>query len=397
MQVVVVGGSLTGNKGAASMVLGLIDELDDCGTAVLTPSARSDRASRLAGDSIVAAFGPIEIITACLLALVTRLSRGRIATPALRCLWRADVVADVSGISFVDGRGGLTLVYNVLLVLPALLLGRPVVKVSQAMGPFERTSTRMAARLVLPRMAAVLARGERTVDHLEAAGLHHDGLVPDSAFLMRVGAADEDWADEVVAALPDGERPPVVVAPSQVVVGQASDGGVAYRAAVVALLDHLTFSGPVIVMAHAAQPGQSAGRLNDLPLCEEVVAACARPARCRVVGGDATPRQLRALMARCEFVVASRFHAMISALATATPVIVVGWSHKYREVLRAFGQAELALDHRSITPDVLVAAVEETAASATSIRTDLALHAQRAREAARRNAQAVRSAGRAAP
>lgn len=36
---------------------------------------------------------------------------------------------------------------------------------------------------------------------------------------------------------------------------------------------------------------------------------------------------------------------MISALATSTPVFVIGWSHKYREVLGDFGLERLGAGH----------------------------------------------------
>ena len=45
----------------------------------------------------------------------------------------------------------------------------------------------------------------------------------------------------------------------------------------------------------------------------------------------------------------SRFHAMISALAERTPLLVIGWSHKYAEVLAPFGLADLALAYDDLT------------------------------------------------
>lgn len=391
MRVAIIGGSLTGNKGAASMVLGLLDGLDGHEVAILSPSAPADAASEVAPGIPVAQFGPAEIAVAVLLAPLARLSGGRISTPSLRELSRSDVVADVSGISFVDGRGLLVLVYNVLLVLTPVLLGKPVVKVSQAMGPFQRPTTRVAGRLVLPRMRAVLARGSRTVEHLDDLGIDHAGLVADSAFLMRTSAADREWAADVLAQH-DMHSPPMIVVPSQVVVDQAADGGAAYRAAIVALLDDLTTEGPVLVMAHSAQPGQPAGKLNDLPLCRELAERTQRPDRCIVVGDDASPRQLRALMAASEAVVASRFHAMVSALATGTPVLVIGWSHKYQEVLHEFGCSELALDHRTITIEPLILATSRLRARADDLRGQLADRLPPVRQSAEQNIHAIEAA-----
>lgn len=54
----------------------------------------------------------------------------------------------------------------------------------------------------------------------------------------------------------------------------------------------------------------------------------------------------------------SRFHAMISGLSTCTPTVVVGWSHKYREVLDDFGLAEFGMDSATLsTPLTIVSNV----------------------------------------
>jgi polysaccharide pyruvyl transferase WcaK-like protein len=39
---------------------------------------------------------------------------------------------------------------------------------------------------------------------------------------------------------------------------------------------------------------------------------------------------------------------MISGLATSTPTVVVGWSHKYKEVLDDFGLSALGLDSSAL-------------------------------------------------
>jgi polysaccharide pyruvyl transferase WcaK-like protein len=59
--------------------------------------------------------------------------------------------------------------------------------------------------------------------------------------------------------------------------------------------------------------------------------------------------ELRRLVADARVLVTSRFHAMISGLATATPTIVLGWSHKYREVLDLFGATEYGLDAMALS------------------------------------------------
>ena len=50
---------------------------------------------------------------------------------------------------------------------------------------------------------------------------------------------------------------------------------------------------------------------------------------------------------------------MISGLATSTPTVVVGWSHKYKEVLDDFGLAEFGMDSAELShPESIVAKVK---------------------------------------
>lgn len=357
--VAIVGGSLTGNKGASSMVLAVADRVrrddPDARITVLSPLAADDESMARSLGVALEPFGPAKIILAAPLSLLARVTGGRIPRrgPAAS-LRAANVVADVSGIAFVDGRGLMTLVYNILLVLPALLLGRPVVKIAQAVGPFAERANRIAARAVLSRMAGLLARGRATEEHLRDLGVRFDGVAADVAFLMEVGAEEDNWARGVA-----GGTPFVAVAPSQVVLDQAEPLGLDYIANVVAVVDALAEHRSVLLVAHSARPGQGASRLNDIPICEEVLERVARPERCRLAPVNATPRQLRALIGRSDLLVASRFHAMISGLATGVPSLVVGWSHKYREVLADFGVPELALDFRAARPEALAAQAVE--------------------------------------
>jgi colanic acid/amylovoran biosynthesis protein len=45
---------------------------------------------------------------------------------------------------------------------------------------------------------------------------------------------------------------------------------------------------------------------------------------------------IKRLITLCDMVVVSRFHAMVGALAAGVPPLVLGWSHKYAEVMDDF-------------------------------------------------------------
>ncbi|MBD3292200.1 MAG: hypothetical protein GF393_04705, partial [Armatimonadia bacterium] len=343
VQVAALGAAFSANKGAAAMMQSLIDNLPEYLPApsfdVLTPHPGSDR--KVVSDDRVqivslTPLGLVLVWTLALLAAGLRMLRlpwrWLCRTAALRALARADVVVDVAGISFVDGRGLPILVYNTLMTSLPLLLGRPTVKAAQALGPMRRPTTRVAARMVLPRLDTICARGSQTAAHLGESGFRKVELTADLAFTLHPGESSEG----------DAARTSVGIVPSRVVEAACTKQGIDYHGVLTAFVTGLLDDGTadeVVLIPHSAIPGRKPGRMNDLPLCRDLHHRVDRTA-CHLAEGTLDPHQLRDLIAACDVLVTSRFHAMISALATATPVLVIGWSHKYREVMEQFDLAE---------------------------------------------------------
>jgi polysaccharide pyruvyl transferase WcaK-like protein len=80
----------------------------------------------------------------------------------------------------------------------------------------------------------------------------------------------------------------------------------------------------------------------------------------------------------------SRFHAMVGALCMHTPVLVLGWSHKYAEVMQQFELEEWVLDYRSHDVAGLVARVRELVAASAALRARIAEHLPQVRDASYR-------------
>lgn len=55
------------------------------------------------------------------------------------------------------------------------------------------------------------------------------------------------------------------------------------------------------------------------------------------------PVQLKGVLGTARPVVGSRFHALVGALSQGVPVLAIGWSHKYDELLRQFDCPECLL------------------------------------------------------
>ncbi len=59
------------------------------------------------------------------------------------------------------------------------------------------------------------------------------------------------------------------------------------------------------------------------------------------------PRVLKGILGKANFVIGSRFHALVSALSQGVPCIGAGWSHKYPELFRDFSCQHLLISDLS--------------------------------------------------
>jgi len=360
--VVTVGAAYSANKGAASMLQALLDRLPGPREVVAVSTHAADDRRVLARTDIglrVVSQRPVELLGIHFpLALVAAALRTAhlpwrwVCRPAaLREIAHADVVADISGISFVDGRRKAVLLYNTLLVAVPVLLGRPVVKCAQAMGPVRTPLSRRLAGAVLPRLRTICPRGTETESHLRELGLTN--LVPanDLAFVMEVPDDVRARMAERLAA-EAGDGPYLVVSPSQVVATSCDQAGIPYERIMADLMDAIADKGEVtpVLIAHSALPG-GVSHMNDLPLCRAIHGRLRRRDAVVFFDDDLLPTELRAIIGAGDALVTSRFHAMISALTEGTPPLVIGWSHKYAEILDPFGLGDVAMTFDQLGSD----------------------------------------------
>ena len=338
-----------------SVMARLPNEMGDCHFDILTTYPDADASRIPAGaDAAVVGLQPlrlalVEFPIACL-ALVARTLRIPlfwVRSRGCRSILDSSVVVDVAGISFADGRGFAIVVYNALMTGVPLLLGVPTVKAAQALGPFQSIPNKWLAPLVLRRVKTVCARGARTREHLDSLRGVNAVDVADLAFSLDEAAG---LPSAVSTALSSLDSNFIVVMPSAVVKGIFESTGGNYVSAMASLVTEIrSKTGRSVVIApHSYRAGLPEGRMNDGPVCREVAEACAGDSQVLGLDSDLTAGELRHLVALGSVLVTSRFHAMISGLATSTPTVVVGWSHKYKEVLDDFGLSSLGLDSSAL-------------------------------------------------
>jgi polysaccharide pyruvyl transferase WcaK-like protein len=277
---------------------------------------------------------------------------------ATQALARSQVLICLAGVSFIDGRLKF-LPFNIATVLPALLLGVPVVKFAQALGPFRDKLSRLVARIILPRCKHIFARGAKTHQYLEE-------LFPVAGFYDRADDVAFSFREEFSLSIGDpnrmekslpelhrarGEGRTIIgVCPSVVVAKRAEAAGWDYTKFMVKLISGLVGDGYSIALFPNATRAEDMDKPhnNDLPLLRRIAAGIdtAQLMHVTTFSGSLNAAQIHQIIKECDVAAVSRFHAMVGALVCHTPIVVIGWSHKYMEVMERFGQQDMVLDYR---------------------------------------------------
>lgn len=391
----IIGGTITGNRGAESMLVTTIgylkEKYPDADFKVFSYYPATDR--ELVKDP------RIQIMSSKPQALVTRyfpfaLLYGLFAkigihiwTPsAVKRLRQCSVLYDIGGITFAE-RGAIIL-FNIFTIWPAMLLGIPVIKLSQAMGPFKSFTNRSAAKIFLNHCKKIYARGEITAEHLNDLKLKKPEihLAADIAFAYKPEFSLTDENPEKVQALTEklsglrAENKTVVVfSPSSVVLKKL--GSPTYEQLLVDAIKQVDRPDiHYVFLPNSNREGVEKTANNDIIVCQmtrKLAEGQLTPdllARIDWIDWGLNTRGIREILQQAHLVVTSRFHCMVSSLAEGVPVYVIGWSHKYQEVLRMFELEENAIDFSRANAETLATEINRHLQEAEQTRRKIQAH-----------------------
>ncbi len=364
LQIVTFAVPLSGNKGSASMLLGLRDafaraEVNAHFHVFSYYPARDEPVASTMPNVTVHAGHPKDIAFKILpMMLIERILPFLISRKwkqSLRVLRECDVVLAVGGTTFADSML-FKVPWNVLAALPGYWRKRRTIFVSQTVGPLEKRLNRWSARWTFKRAAHVHGRGRRSESWIRGLGIRHSSYWPDLSFSMNVPDFDDiasthDILAKLRDALRTADRPAVGVTPNSIVFEKARKAGKDYVEFLTGVIASLHARGflPVLI-PHSYLDDISRMHNNDRALCNAVMSKLPKETQCFYVDADLPSPELRSLVGRLHLLVASRFHSMVSALAMGVPPITYGWGHhKYIEVLDEFGVSDLYIPYDELS------------------------------------------------
>lgn len=364
------------NKGAELMMCAVRDQVRSWSpenVIALNLRAGSFRQRREAGLAHVVRFDAFKL---------ARLERPVMASGRLipRALRRAsslvldaevDVVMDASGFAYGDAWGPQPATRALLLAKRAARRGKPYIVLPQAFGPFEGAELRREMAAFVDRAALVFARDPRSYEYVASVAPRTDHLylAPDFTNLLEPAVGPPRL---------DGH---VVVVPNRRMVEMASghdrDAYLHLLATLLVRARDLGF--PTSIVVHDLRDQALAQQLRDAVGGETQVLA------------ESDPLRLKAALSQPALVVASRFHALVSALSQATPAIGTSWSHKYRMLFEDYGSVDCLLGKDADPADAASLLERELEPQARERRrTLLGEHATREKQRTRRMWDQVR-------
>ncbi len=367
--IAITAASYSGNKGAAAMLKSSIEQLYDKYGNKLQINLMSvwpredERLIPWKFVNVVSAEAPKQVFAAFPLAILYRLFRRfsplkniLLKNEILNAYSNTDLVLDEAGVSFVDSRGLVMNTYAFINMAIPLLMEIPVVKYSQAMGSFHNPLNRMEAKWILPKIKLICARGGKTKKYLE--GIHvvdNVRMCADGAFCMKEDEFDTSFQNRYYQDDFWSFNNIVGISPSTVVDRKCKKKGIDYLGNISKLISFLISKDfNVFIFANSARRGSNQSRNNDLLLCEKLFSEYNSSEQVRFYKEEFRPEELCHFIGQCRFVVASRFHAMIFALKKKVPVFLIGWSHKYQEILDYFELGRYAIDFSEFSSDSLI-------------------------------------------
>jgi polysaccharide pyruvyl transferase WcaK-like protein len=405
-KVSLIGATLSGNRGAEAMLATTIgkvrEQFPDARFVLHSYFPKRDREICKDLNIDVVDAGPLALVTQYFPFSAADATLGIIGLQwpkgwmprAVRELKDSRALLDLFGVSFNDGREKF-LPFVVLGNLPAMLMKVPVVKLAQGLGKYEGKINRMVGKWVLRRCARVFARGQESYDMTRAIGIEENlDFAPDIAFLFEddyaLTAENSDYAAEVEQHLEQLRRRGtkiLVLSLSSVVLKKCQRAGIDYSERMARIAEHFLAKGHAVVLfPNANREGLDTLHNNDIPVVKSVAAAIDLDAGDRLVAidRDLNTAALRGILRHADWLVASRFHAMIAGLSLGIPTLVLGWSHKYREILAMFEAQEWAYDFKDLEVAPLIERIEALIAGDRDLRAKIGRNLDKVRAASQR-------------
>jgi len=260
-----------------------------------------------------------------------------------------DGIIDISGYRYGEGWGVKYAISALPIVYYSWLGRKPYIFLPQTWGPFDKhIELFRLCRWMCKRSSLLFARDKQSQQYLSillSEDIDSIPLAPEIAFLFTPSNIYENQIEEIIRKFDPYEKF-VGIVPNMRVYERARGKGTEniYIKKLISLCNLFIENGKVVVLIpHEINPQPKA--TDDRFLSSLIYEKVERKSRVIFINDVVSSDFLKIFLSKCELIISSRFHAVVAALELCKAVVVIGWSHKYEELLKDAGLDEFVLDY----------------------------------------------------
>jgi len=240
---------------------------------------------------------------------------------------------------------------------------KPYLFLPQAWGPFTHPDITSLTREMCLSSRAFYARDEQSQAYLaDLLGKNKNEIDRgnDIAFRFRSAEAKEGTALLSRLGITAGEQPVIGIAPNMRVYDRMPGKG-AENQYVQTLIEVVKFcrrlQASAVVLPHEINADSEIR--DDRYLCELIVSALRDKENIGAITTRESSSNLKSLIGQLDLLIGSRFHSIVAALSSRVPCVVLGWSHKYDELMGMVGLERYVIRHEELEQEKILEIIAE--------------------------------------
>lgn len=282
------------------------------------------------------------------------LSRSVLGAMELADVKKIEGVIDISGFGYSDVWGAEPAERSMAWLRHCRKKGIPYVYMPQAWGPFTDPTIATLVDDMCRLSSLVYARDEESLSNLRdlsETGEKKVKLAPDIAF--RFTGADRETGTSVLDDLgvERGPYPLIGLTPNLRVYERMEGEGIgnSYVQLLIKIARHCMqkWNAYILLIPHEIALGHAV-RKDDRLLCGLIFDEISGHGRVANMQKNLMADTIKSVISNLDMVIGSRFHSLVFALGSEVPVVALGWTHKYGELLRNVGLDDFFLDLREL-------------------------------------------------
>ncbi|WP_414575716.1 polysaccharide pyruvyl transferase family protein [Anabaena sp. CCY 9402-a] len=235
-----------------------------------------------------------------------------------------DVVIDASGLAFSEQWGSAVTESVSEKFFRWKKQGKKIILLPQAFGPFTSNKIKKAFTKIIENVDLIFPRDQISYDYVSQLSIPTERVKIAPDFTNLVSGIEPLYIDKLI-------NKPCIVPNCRMIDKTSTELGNNYISFLKLSIQYLLEKGlEPFILIHEVYDAQLAEELQfnyELPIVKEE-----------------NPLFLKGIIGKCNFMIGSRFHGLVSSLSQGIPCIGTGWSHKYQMLFQDYNCSELLIN-----------------------------------------------------